>query len=1084
MARVADRWLALSLLTSCLAVVLSACSDASVKGSAPGKDTLPGPADAWTGGTCESARDCDDGFHCNGTERCENGYCRPGEAVRCDDRVACTRDACDETADRCQSTPTHAACPEGMCDAQDGCGEGDACGEDSDCDDGVFCNGEEKCGENGACVAGAAVTCDDGNDCTRDLCSEAQRSCTHGMRDVDGDGHADAACRGGDDCDDSDGSVLPGAREVCDDGRDNDCDRARDCSDDQCAASPSCGEDEPGGEDCDNGRDDDGDGESDCRDDECADSPACRGDDRDRPQDGDDGDDDREDDPCQRNGWYGDGRRCDRVCLRHDPDCDEVVDACEEEDWYRDGTCDDSCLRHDPDCADAGSDACRLAYDGNCDETDGDCAPGTDTTDCRPEDARQGPESCRYANDRVCDERLYCPRGTDGTDCTDGGPASCYWANDGTCDRSPVCADGTDADDCRARGDEDGGGGCGGLTYQGRCSGKTVEYCLNGERASLTCEGDRVCRWQDAQTGYNCLPPSDGDDGVVPAGWTCSDSWYAAGDDCDCECGVRDPDCDDEDLGVHGCEAGQSCDSAGRCTGDPDDSVPAGWTCNRGYYGASDGCDCNCSVRDPDCDEAGQSLYGCDEGEVCNAGGRCADAGSDVPDAWTCSDDYYDAGDGCDCGCGARDPDCEVEGQSLYGCGPDQTCDADGACVSEGEGDVPDEWTCADSYWDAGDGCDCNCGAPDPDCDVEGQSLYGCNADQTCGDDGRCHSGAPAGWTCNDGYYDAGDGCDCNCGARDPDCDALGQELYGCSAGETCDWDGSCAGGEGGAPDWWTCNAAYYDASDGCDCNCGAYDPDCDGGGANVYGCDPGQTCDEDGGCADGSDGGGAPAEWTCNDSYYDAGDGCDCGCGARDPDCDDDGASVYGCDEGQTCGWDGACEDAAPTVPEGWSCDEEYYGAGDGCDCGCGAWDADCDDEGATIYGCDEGQTCGWDGSCEDAAPTVPQGWSCNEAYYGAGDGCDCGCGARDTDCDDEGATIYGCDAGQTCGWDGSCEDPEPEGPPGSWTCAESYYDARDGCDCGCGAYDPDCEVEGQDVYGCEEGQTCGWDGTCQDWV
>ncbi len=42
--------------------------------------------------------------------------------------------------------------------------------------------------------------------------------------DLDGDGHADAAC-GGDDCDDSDVSRYPGATEVCD-GDDEDCDDA------------------------------------------------------------------------------------------------------------------------------------------------------------------------------------------------------------------------------------------------------------------------------------------------------------------------------------------------------------------------------------------------------------------------------------------------------------------------------------------------------------------------------------------------------------------------------------------------------------------------------------------------------------------------------------------------------------------------------------------------------------------------------------------------------------------------------------------------------------------------------------------
>jgi len=40
------------------------------------------------------------------------------------------------------------------------------------------------------------------------------------------------------------------------------------------------------------------------------------------------------------------------------------------------------------------------------------------------------------------------------------------------------------------------------------------------------------------------------------------------------------------------------------------------------------------------------------------------------------------------------------------------------------------------------------------------------------------------------------------------------------------------------APTEWTCDLAYYGANDGCDCACGAWDPDCDGAyGASLYGC-------------------------------------------------------------------------------------------------------------------------------------------------------------------------------------------------------------------------------------------------------
>ena len=102
------------------------------------------------------------------------------------------------------------------------------------------------------------------------------------------------------------------------------------------------------------------------------------------------------------------------------------------------------------------------------------------------------------------------------------------------------------------------------------------------------------------------------------------------------------------------------------------------------------------------------------------------------------------------------------------------------------------------------------------------------------------------------------------------------------------------------------------------------------------------------------------PAEWTCDPAYYGANDGCDCGCGVQDPDCDDPeafmdqvfGPQVFGCDHsfgfGATC-VDGEC--AAPagatplspveaggpmpagnlTVPSGWTCDAHWFGVLDG---------------------------------------------------------------------------------------------------------------------------------------------------------
>jgi hypothetical protein len=49
---------------------------------------------------------------------------------------------------------------------------------------------------------------------------------------------------------------------------------------------------------------------------------------------------------------------------------------------------------------------------------------------------------------------------------------------------------------------------------------------------------------------------------------------------------------------------------------------------------------------------------------------------------------------------------------------------------------------------------------------------------------------APAGWACPASYYNANDGCDCNCGVPDPDCVKQDQNLYGC--GGQCTLSGTC----------------------------------------------------------------------------------------------------------------------------------------------------------------------------------------------------------------------------------------------------------------------------------------------------
>jgi hypothetical protein len=122
------------------------------------------------------------------------------EDVVCDDDNACTEDACDPVDGACVFTAL---------------------------DDGTACTVDAEAGLclQGACIAWCdGVECDDGNDCTEDLCDRGTGECTHPHR-PDG-----AECDFGE---------LPGVCEsgVCVDAelcREVDCSDGNDCTDDVC----------------------------------------------------------------------------------------------------------------------------------------------------------------------------------------------------------------------------------------------------------------------------------------------------------------------------------------------------------------------------------------------------------------------------------------------------------------------------------------------------------------------------------------------------------------------------------------------------------------------------------------------------------------------------------------------------------------------------------------------------------------------------------------------------------------------------------------------------------------------------------
>ncbi len=146
---------------------------------------------------CDEASECPPvGDFCVESAACLAGYCATEGPPSCDDRSACTVDACDGVLGAC----THVVRDE------DGDGHGDAACGAEDCDDGdaaVHPGAPERCAD------GRDDDCDGRTDCSDLACA------------------ADLGCAG----------CTP---EGCADGVDDDCDGIVDCADSDCAASLDC----------------------------------------------------------------------------------------------------------------------------------------------------------------------------------------------------------------------------------------------------------------------------------------------------------------------------------------------------------------------------------------------------------------------------------------------------------------------------------------------------------------------------------------------------------------------------------------------------------------------------------------------------------------------------------------------------------------------------------------------------------------------------------------------------------------------------------------------------------------------------
>ncbi len=174
--------------------------------------------------SCSQDSECSDGLVCNGVETCEDNVCVAGEPIACDDGIDCTVDSCDEMTGTCVTRSDDTLCDDSVPCTTDVCGATGCSNtpDDNLCNDGV-CFAGGTCTPDG-CVGGMALNCEDGDDCTADMCDPASGMCVNTLIDGDMDGYAPLGmCAGGDDCDDGNGAIYPGAEETCN-MQDDDCD--------------------------------------------------------------------------------------------------------------------------------------------------------------------------------------------------------------------------------------------------------------------------------------------------------------------------------------------------------------------------------------------------------------------------------------------------------------------------------------------------------------------------------------------------------------------------------------------------------------------------------------------------------------------------------------------------------------------------------------------------------------------------------------------------------------------------------------------------------------------------------------------
>ena len=158
------------------------------------------------------------------------------------------------------------------------------------------------------------------------------------------------------------------------------------------------------------------------------------------------------------------------------------------------------------------------------------------------------------------------------------------------------------------------------------------------------------------------------------------------------------------------------------------------------------------------------------------------------------------------------------------------------------------------------------------------------------------------------------------------------------------------------------------------------------------------------------------------------------CGDGFCSP---DESEATCASDCANSCG-NGVCDatdipscpsECGGSLPAGWRCPAVNFGGGDGCDCNCGAWDTDCDDPAADVYNCRPGEICGADGLCVSGGGTDAGTTDTGTTDTGTTDTGSADSGTTDTGRPDSGTTDTGSTDTGSAGGDAAADDTTASG-------------------------------------------------------